>query len=235
MYQNIFIKFSFFLLLISCGKDTYLEAQNPNQQKGRIFVNALNEELTSSSFSYLDDNIEKGGAWVFIIEKNTGRIYSIDLDTWNENSNIRSWLSTNLIETSNLNSPRLSKPTFIYEDNYDTQKDLEKIAEQINAKIVKKMTLRLIYEYAIPSDRAENIVGLSLAIRKIKKRRALKEDEINFYTKELVGVGYKRLKKSLEDHFNGKSQDFNAVIQKAAYINHTSPEAILDIFSIIYQ
>jgi len=246
MLKKALLNLSILILLFSCGESQNLETISPNKDKANLFINALNDELLSSDFSYIDDYTEKGGAWILIIENNSGRIYPVDLDSWNENSDIQSWLASNVVTNSNMerrnrnirysnSAEDFINQNYIFEEINHNGKNLEAIAAKIKIKTIQKLTHKLSFEYEIPLERAQHIAELSISLMNIKTRRRLRDEEINIYTKELTGFTYSEAKKALEDSFNGNDLKINNILDSAARINDTSPEAVLEIFNFIYR
>lgn len=244
--KKTLLNLSILILLFSCGESQNLETISPNKDKANLFINALNDELLSSDFSYIDDYTEKGGAWILIIENNSGRIYPVDLDSWNENSDIQSWLASNVVTNSNMerrnrnirysnSAEDFINQNYIFEEINHNGKNLEAIAAKIKIKTIQKLTHKLSFEYEIPLERAQHIAELSISLMNIKTRRRLRDEEINIYTKELTGFTYSEAKKALEDSFNGNDLKINNILDSAARINDTSPEAVLEIFNFIYR
>ena len=52
---------------------------------------------------------------------------------------------------------------------------------------------------------------------------------MNIYTQKVLGVDYDAGKKALEKHIQGDSADMEAMMERAADLNGTSPEAVTEL------
>lgn len=114
-------------------------------------------------------------------------------------------------------------------------KDLE--LRGANRESVEKEGIRnrMVENFGLSYERAEEISNLLYNYQKVKRRRSLTFKERDILSRKLIGVSYKKAEKALEDHIQGSTEGLEELVDQAADINETTPEhiqeLILDAFS----
>lgn len=117
----------------------------------------------------------------------------------------------------------------IFEKGNSQSKDLEKIASNIEGKDASELALEIESKYGLTSERSQKVATLQLAYNKLKSKRALSAKDQDIFTKNLVGVDFQTAQKALKNHIQGDSTDMENVLEKAAELNQTSPEHMVEI------
>ena len=115
-----------------------------------------------------------------------------------------------------------------FEEASSEIKDLEKLGNQIQEKKVQELINNL-SAYGLSDERAASVAKITYSFKKIQNKRSLSDKEMNIYTQKVLGVDYTAGKKALEKHIQGDSADMEAMMERAADMNGTSPEAVTEL------
>jgi len=111
----------------------------------------------------------------------------------------------------------------LYETSSDSPKDLETAGAKFESLEVAQMEDMLI-SYGLSTERAEEVAKLANAYKKIVSKRALNSRERDMFTKELLGVPFNQAAKDMV-------MDYDGLLERAAELNETSPEAIRELLN----
>ena len=119
----------------------------------------------------------------------------------------------------------------LYETRNSSRKDLEAIGADIEAIENNDLAMDLSNKYGLSDDRATKVAKIANSFSKLSKKRTLTERDYNILTKGIIGVDYKNAKNALEKHYQGDSVDYENLLDDAADMNGTSPEAVQEILA----
>ena len=119
----------------------------------------------------------------------------------------------------------LNREYFAFEEGISVKKDMEKMGAEIEAMEVAQME-DILVDYGLSEERAEKLGKLMNSYNKIKIKRALTSKEKDIFTIELTGL-------SFDQAANEMVEDFGGLIDRAAELNETSPEAIKELINTI--
>lgn len=108
-------------------------------------------------------------------------------------------------------------------------KDLETVGARIETANVAELSERLVSNYGLSTERAQEVAKLSSSYNKLSSKRSLTETEMNKFSQELVGMNYSTAQSAMEKHFQGDSKEYNTLLQKAANKNGVDPEQVSSI------
>lgn len=118
-----------------------------------------------------------------------------------------------------------TKENFYFEESTDNSKDLEKFGVNIEIQDIEKLSERLA-DYGMSADRSQKIAKLANYYSKLTSKRALNAKEKDMFTKELTGLSFDQAATQMVE-------DYDGLIEKAAELNETSPEAIKELINTI--
>ena len=116
-----------------------------------------------------------------------------------------------------------------FEENSGFRKDLEKIGANLESLDNQDLSLNLEENYGLSEERAQSVAKITSSFQKIQNKRALTAKEMNIYTQKVLGVDYTAGKKALESHIQGDSSEMDELMERAADLNGTSPEAVQEL------
>jgi len=117
----------------------------------------------------------------------------------------------------------------LFSENNEILKDLENMGSNLESLANEDLSLDLVYNYGLSEERAESVAKITSSFQKIQNKRALTSKEMSAYTQKVLGVDYTAGKKALEKHLQGDSDEMEAMIERAADLNGTSPEAVTEL------
>ncbi len=117
----------------------------------------------------------------------------------------------------------------IFAQDAEGGKDLEAVGARIETANVADLSERLVSNYGLSTERAQEVAKLSSSYNKLSSKRSLTETEMNKFSQELVGMNYFAAQSAMEKHFQGDSKEYNSLLQKAANKNGVDPEQVSSI------
>lgn len=158
-------------------------------------------------------------------------MHSMAFNHFQEGASILSydWLYADTQEITAVDRELLARK-YPFSENGDSLKDLEKLGSLTEDELREEITNGLALDYGFSMERAEEVSTILYYMKKIKGKRSFTEKELNRYTTKLLGISYKDSKKAFEEYIQGEDNNFNNLLEKAADINGTSPEAMQEIF-----
>ncbi len=116
-----------------------------------------------------------------------------------------------------------------------TIKDLEKIAYQKQSDKIEKLSFGLSENFGLSIDRAKVVAQSIISYQAIQNKRALNNNELDIFSKNLMGFSYQEGKKALEKFIQGDSSKVDQLLSIAAEKNGISPENMKDLFGQYFQ
>ncbi|MBF0361235.1 MAG: hypothetical protein HQK49_09500 [Oligoflexia bacterium] len=124
----------------------------------------------------------------------------------------------------------------IFEESNSTAKDLEKYGAAIESLKLHHKGESLAAEFALSEERGIEIAKMIDHMNTISKRRALTESDLDVISTKVLGVKSADVQRAYMNKLEGNgSSDLDSLLEKAAKINRTSPEAINYIFNTIFK
>ena len=120
---------------------------------------------------------------------------------------------------------KVDRDYFNFEESSSVEKDMEKIGAEMEAMEVAEME-EILINYGLSNERSEKLGKLMNFYRKIKTKRALNAKEKDIFTKELTGLSFDKAADQMVE-------DYDGLIDRAAELNETSPEAIKELINTI--
>ena len=117
----------------------------------------------------------------------------------------------------------------VFDTNLDSGKDLESLGANVESLGNEELIYNLEENYGLSEKRAASVAKITSSFKKIQNKRSLTDKEMNIYTQKVLGVDYSAGKKALEKHIQGDSADMEAMMERAADMNGTSPEAVTEL------
>ncbi|MDB9786792.1 hypothetical protein OAB57_01690 [Bacteriovoracaceae bacterium] len=121
----------------------------------------------------------------------------------------------------------------IFEETTGSTKDLEKVGHFIEAKKVNDAGKKIAAEFGLSEKRGIEIAKLTSQWNTLKKKRALTDSDADAFSSELLGVNLTEAQEAFKKSAEGEKAPLEALFQKAATTNSTTPERINKIFNDI--
>jgi hypothetical protein len=112
---------------------------------------------------------------------------------------------------------------------WDQLKDLGKLGANSEVLEREAMAGKIEENYGLSEERSSEVAKVLYHYQKIEKKRSLTEMDKNILSKKLLGIDYKSAKFALEEHIQGKPDQLESVLEKAAKANNTSPEHVQEL------
>ena len=111
----------------------------------------------------------------------------------------------------------------LFSENTASPKDLELMGAKVEDNNAVSVGERLAAQYGLSQERSQEVAKTMAVYNKLITKRALTAQEKNQFSNTLLGVDYNAAEKGLK---SGDANDFDALMEKAAETNGTSPEAV---------
>jgi hypothetical protein len=134
---------------------------------------------------------------------------------------------------TNVDTDRLAT-AFPFSLEVVSTKDLEKFAAFNEREQSDKYAYHLMENFGLSESRAHSISRHLISYKKLGGQRALTDREKDILSKEILGFGFEKGKKALENYMQGEKQSIDELITVAANKNETSPEHIKELFGEIF-
>ncbi|MBF0312183.1 MAG: hypothetical protein HQK52_02135 [Oligoflexia bacterium] len=118
-----------------------------------------------------------------------------------------------------------------FEETAASAKDLEKVGAFIQEKKNVAMGEKIAAEFGLSEDRGIQIAKLASQWGALKKKRTLTSADAHAFSKQVIGVDLETATKAFKKSLEGDKTDLNALFDKAAEVNNTTPERINKIFN----
>ena len=114
----------------------------------------------------------------------------------------------------------------LFSETVGSLKDLELMGSRVEENNALDLGEKLSAQYGLSEERGLEVAKTVSIYNKLTSKRALTPREMDKFTNKLLGVNYKDAEKGIK---SGDQDEFNALMEKAADVNGTSPEAMTEI------
>ena len=111
----------------------------------------------------------------------------------------------------------------LFSETVGTLKDLELMGSRVEENNAAELGEKLAAQYGLSEERGLEVGKIISVYNKLTSKRALTPREMDKFTDKLLGVNYKEAERGIK---SGDQDEFNALMEKAADVNGTSPEAV---------
>jgi hypothetical protein len=111
----------------------------------------------------------------------------------------------------------------LFSENIGSLKDLELMGSRVEENNAIDLGEKLAAQYGLSEERGLEVAKTVSVYNKLTSKRALTPREMDQFTNKLLGVNYKDAERGIK---SGDQDEFNALMEKAADVNGTSPEAV---------
>lgn len=145
-------------------------------------------------------------------------------------ANLLSMVHNDLFDYKKIKAPKETKRglvangRLILSETSLTNKDTLKRAAAVEQYVVIEMAKQVKGKFGLSSERSLKVAKAANHFRKFSTKRALTAEDTNAYATEIIGSNFTQITKAYETGMKGDLGAFNAVIEKAAEKNETSPE-----------
>ena len=135
-----------------------------------------------------------------------------------------------LIDYSKITMPKATKRGLVVNgqlllsETSTTIKDTLKRAAVVEQYVVVEMAKQVKGKFGLSAERSLKVAKAANHFRKYSSNRALTAEDTNAYASEIIGADFASITKAYESGLKGDLSAFNAVMEKAAEKNETSPE-----------
>lgn len=213
---------------------------------------------SDSSFPGSDWSVVKvaEGNHSYVVFKNAGgTIYAVDVDDFNSSL---SW-SGNFSGNSNMlyNLTEMGDGTYrcipgtcfhygaitptsyfyglVFEETQMNSKDLEKVGAIQEMYARNELSDSLAANFGLSEERASEVSKLVVAWNKLGQKRALTDSDAQVFTKKVLGVNIRDLDRAARASVEGRSAEFDKLLEVAAQTNDISPERMRTIVSSLFE
>ncbi|MBF0300576.1 MAG: hypothetical protein HQK51_17815, partial [Oligoflexia bacterium] len=228
------------LLLVSCqvsvgpGPITYPTVAEDFVQK----LNYYYGNTYGQSFSLVKENGYEAPSYCVLYDQLTGEYSAFNLANFGYGTTMDSYLSTaapsdviNFLDPQS-NGLYYSWDYDIYfEQTEGNSKDLEKVGAFLEEKKAYEMGGKLSAEFGLSEERGVQIAKLAGQWSALKKKRSLTDADAQAFSQKLIGVDLSTAISAFQKSQEGNNNELNAMLEKAAVINGTTPERMNKIFN----
>ncbi len=176
--------------------------------------------------------------WNTVLTDLEGETYTQQENILNDwfDSATRGELNVNAIEgtfdwNTNFENSDIDANWELFSEEVTSLKDLETMGAKIEISSIKDLSNKLVADYGLSTDRAEEVAKSLQTYNKLTSKRSLTAQEKNNFSKELLGVDYS---KAFNAILSGDQEDLNSLLDKAAEKNGTSPEQVSAIINELF-
>ena len=116
--------------------------------------------------------------------------------------------------------------SWTFEEQVATIKDIEKATAMRQKARLGKVSNLLEFEYGFSADRASEVTATISNWKKLSKTREMTAEEANTFAMEVTGADFTDFEDALTESAMGNSSLLNELVDSAAELNGTSPEAM---------
>jgi len=111
----------------------------------------------------------------------------------------------------------------LFSETSQAGKDLELMGARVEESNANQLGERLAAQYGLSEERGQEVAKTMAVYNKLITKRALTASEKNQFSNSLLGVDYNAAERAV---MSGDADDFDALMERAAEVNGTSPEAM---------
>jgi flagellar biosynthesis/type III secretory pathway protein FliH len=155
-------------------------------------------------------------------------------------ANVLSMFHNDLVDYSKIKAPKETKRGLVangrllFSETSVTNKDTLKRAAVVEQYLVVEMAKQVKGKFGLSAERSLKVAKAANHFRKYSSKRALTAEDTNAYATEIIGSDFKAITKAYESGMKGDLGAFNAVMEKAAQKNETSPEKMAEIVTNLF-
>ena len=225
MKISTILTFAFLMSLLSCKTDPN-SPSNSTYKTSEAFVDKLNEQA-GCCFRTVKINTFQGEGWIVIRNQN-GWYRAINLDHF-DNRQETEWdfFNDNQVKVVPSNSFHGSFSDIhgnIYEESPSHPKDLEKKGHFIDKVNIQHMAKKISENFGLSEKRGFEVSRSIYHLEKIRNKRALKNEDIDRLSQNLLGIPFIDIKKELKNIENGQLNNIDSLVDKASIKNGLEPE-----------
>lgn len=156
-------------------------------------------------------------------------------------SNLLSMVHNDLFDYSKIKAPKQTKKglvangRLILSETSMTNKDTLKRAAATEQYLVMEMAKQVKGKFGLSAERSLKVAKAANHFRKFSTKRALTAEDTNAYASEIIGSNFAQITKAYEAGMKGDLGQFNAVMERAAEKNETSPEKMAAIVTKFFM
>jgi len=155
-------------------------------------------------------------------------------------ADILSMAHNDMIDYSKIKAPKstarglVADGRLLFEETSLTNKDTLKRAAVSEQYLVVEMAKQIKGKFGLSTERSLQIAKAANHFRKYSSSRALTAEDTSAYSSEIIGTDLKTIEKAFEQSRRGNLGSFQAVLEKAAEKNDTTPEKMGVIVSELF-
>jgi flagellar biosynthesis/type III secretory pathway protein FliH len=155
-------------------------------------------------------------------------------------ANVLSMFHNDLIDYTKIKAPKETKRGLVangkllFSESSVTNKDTLKRSAVVEQYLVVEMAKQVKGKFGLSAERSLKVAKAANHFRKYASQRALTSEDTNAYASEIIGSDFQAITKAYETGMKGDLSAFNAVMEKAAEKNETSPEKMSEIFTKLF-
>jgi len=111
----------------------------------------------------------------------------------------------------------------MFSENFSAPKDLELMGSRVEDSNANQLGEKLSADYGLSEERGQEIAKTISAYNKLVSKRALTLSEKNQFSNSLLGVDYQAAESGVR---SGDTEEFDALMERAAETNGTTPEQV---------
>ncbi len=155
-------------------------------------------------------------------------------------ADVLSAFHNDLIDYSKIKAPQATKRGLVangqllFSESSTTNKDTLKKAAVVEQYLVVEMAKQVKGKFGLSADRSLQIAKAANHFRKQVSARALTAEDTQAYAEEIVGTNFKSIGKAFDASMKGDISGLNAIMEKAAEKNGTTPEKMTEIVTKLF-
>jgi flagellar biosynthesis/type III secretory pathway protein FliH len=155
-------------------------------------------------------------------------------------ANVISMFHNDLVDYKKIQAPKETKRGLVangrllFSETSVTNKDTLKRTAAVEQYLVVEMAKQVKGKFGLSAERSLKVAKAANHFRKYSSKRALTAEDTNAYAAEIIGADFNQITKAYESGMKGDLSSFNAVMEKAAKKNETSPEKMAEIVTKLF-
>jgi len=114
--------------------------------------------------------------------------------------------------------------SFVFEETESYSHDLESMGAREEQRKLNKIARNISFDYGLSLDRSNDIAKLMFNYKKMTNNRSMTNADLNAISEQLLGASVDDMNDMLQRQIQGDENAYNDFIDRAAYINGTTPE-----------
>lgn len=190
-------------------------------------MNTMEAYLRIADSNDIVPNLEPKVEWVEDgYYREESRTYTTcDSDGQNCNNYTETWKTNEWVDLSR-NETFYYGGGFRFDNTSTASRDLETLAALSETMAVTMISSTLSSAYSLSATRAEELAKLTYRYKKMESARELTAPEKDAFALSALGVSLTQVESTLKERAKGNELTYQALLQKAASVNRTTPEQI---------